>query len=195
MRSYFLIRIRKISMPGYLEMIIGPMFSGKTTMLIQKADQYELCNQKVLMVNHCSDVRYGTHGVFTHGKHKKDAVMLTHLSEFYEDSPLNHAFHLHDVICVDEGQFFDDLSEFAKRAVNEYNKHIIVSCLHGTYNLTPFNNVCSLLPFCDLIRPMRALCMVCKDGTKAPFTRKTCMSNPDVGGEESYVPVCRKCYG
>lgn len=174
-------------------MIIGPMFSGKSTMLIQKADQYELCNHKVLMVNHSSDVRYGTKGIYTHGKHKKDAVMMSKLMDFFENPSLNSAFMIHDVICIDEGQFFEDLPTFVPNAVNEHNKTIIISCLHGTYHLTAFENVCTLLPFCDLIRPMRALCMKCKDGTKASFTQKI-KDGPDVGGSESYLPVCRKCW-
>jgi thymidine kinase len=171
---------------GYLEMIIGPMFSGKSTMLIQRADQYELCGRSVLMVNHKSDIRYGSNAIRTHGDHKKDAVMVGCLRELDSETYMTH-----DVICIDEGQFFEDLYVFVQNAVMNDKKNVVISCLHSTFNLTPFKNVCSLLSYADLICPMRALCMLCKNGTPAPFTKKLNNNANNIGSHGDYMPVCR----
>lgn len=177
---------------GHLEMIIGPMYSGKSTALIQTADQYELCGSKVLMVNHDSDTRYGKHGVFTHGLHKKDAIAVPTLMTLVE--AFKQEYDAHKVICIDELQFFPDITDFVHMAVQEDKKWVIASCLCGTYYRTPFRAVCDLIPFCDLVRPLQALCMSCKDGTPAPFTAKINKNAPDVGGNGVYKPVCRRCY-
>lgn len=176
-------------MVGYVELFLGPMYSGKSTALIEAADQYELCNKKVLMVNHASDNRYGDSGVYTHGKHKKDAVMVGSLTHLIENDIISD----YDVVCVDEIQFFDDLNEFVKKAVAN-QKVVVMSGLVGQYTLDPFESVCKLIPFADKITFMRSLCMSCKDGTKASFNKKLVIDAPDVGGYGTYLPVCRCCY-
>lgn len=178
-------------MPGSLEIFVGPMYSGKSTALIEKADQYELCNKHVLMVNHMSDVRYGTKGIHTHGHHVKDAIMLSKLMDLVVE--YSEMFQTHDVICVDEMQFFDDLKEFVVTALQK-GKNIVMSGLLGRYTMEPFDHVCLVLSYADQITFLRSLCMSCKDGTKASFTLKHQEDAEDVGSYDTYRPVCRSCY-
>jgi thymidine kinase len=178
-------------MTGSLELFVGPMYSGKSTALIEKADQYELCNKRVLMVNHTSDIRYGPSGIRTHGNHVKDAIMLSYLMDLIEE--YQEMFEEHDVICVDEMQFFEDLKDFVLLALKR-GKKIVMSGLMSKYTMEPFEHVALILSYADQITFLRSLCMTCKDGTKGSFTLKTNKDAPDVGSYDTYRPVCRSCY-
>jgi thymidine kinase len=173
-----------------IHLITGCMFSGKTTALINAAKMNKLLNKKVLMINYNLDNRYSSPDkMITHDLIYVDCIAVEKdLLKCAVDSEV-------DVICINEGQFFENLVVFCTVMCN-IGKEIYVCGLDGDYLKRPFGEILNLIPHCDTVIKMYALCMNCRNGTKACFTKK--ISNSDslieIGSSEMYMPVCRKCY-
>ena len=99
----------------------------------------------------------------------------------------------YDVIGIDEGQFFTDLVWFCEKAANA-RKVVIVSALQGTFVRGSWANVTELIPMCEKIKKLTAICKLCKES--ASFTFRTADSNCHklIGGAEMYMPLCRVCH-
>jgi thymidine kinase len=173
-----------------IHLITGCMFSGKTTALINAAKMNKLLNKKVLMINYNLDNRYSSSDkMITH-----DLISVDCLA--FEKDLLKCAINSEvDVICINEGQFFENLVVFCTGMCN-IGKEIYVCGLDGDYLKRPFGEILNLVPHCDTVTKMYALCMNCRNGTKACFTKKISNSNSliEIGSSEIYMPVCRKCY-
>lgn len=176
-----------------INLITGCMFSGKTSALINVAKINKLLGKKVLMINFIEDDRYtDSNKVTSHDNISIDAIACSNdiksiLSyDIYKKS---------DVICINEGQFFNGLVDFCIEACK--NSKIVHVCgLDGDYLMRPFGELLSLIPHCESVKKLHALCLSCKDGTLASFTKRISDSSELVviGSEEYYQPVCRKCY-
>lgn len=173
-----------------LELIIGCMFSGKSTEMIKRIRKYKLLEKQMLIVTHSSDMRYGTSAIISHDKIQEPAVSTQCLHELFLYDVYEKATH----IFIEEAQFFDDLFDFVKYAVEKDNKHIFVTGLDGNYKKEPFRQIVDLIPFADEVTKLSALCVLCKDGTKASFSKRITRSTEIllVGGSDSYISVCRK---
>ena len=101
-----------------------------------------------------------------------------------------------DIIGINEGQFFDDIVPWVKNLVDKHQKQVYICGLDGDFKRERFGNLLDLVPMCDKVTKLTALCGFCKDGTRAIFTYRTSASNEQVliGEKDSYVPLCRKCY-
>lgn len=176
-----------------INLIMGCMFSGKTSSLINIAKISKLINRKVLLINYKEDTRYSSSdNITTHDSvsiecvpcGKDLSVMLS--TQDYIDS---------EVICINEGQFFDNLIHFCKIACRD-EKEVHVCGLDGDYLRCPFGELLNLIPLCDDVKKLKALCMSCKNGTLASFTKRIGHSQSliEIGSTEMYIPVCRKCY-
>lgn len=177
---------------GYLEIIIGPMFAGKSTKLIEIAGRYESIQKKILAVNHKIDTRYGENVISSHNLLKKDCISLEKLTILFD----NELYLGAEIVIIEEGQFFSDLKEFILRAVDHDKKHVIVAGLIGDYKREPFGDMLTIIPLADSIQTIHAFCKICNDGTPAHFTKRTINKESQqlVGSSESYHPVCRNHY-
>lgn len=173
-----------------LHVILGPMFSGKTSKLLEIYEQCVLSNISVLVINHSSDLRYSDTMLSTHNKKMIPCRFVEHL-ENMADSDISE-----DVILINEGQFFDDLYDWVKKMVEQYNKKIYVCGLDGDSNRKRFGQMLDLIPISDKVTKLRSLCSICKNGTKAPFTLRTTNSDEQIliGSDDCYKPVCRSCH-
>jgi thymidine kinase len=101
-----------------------------------------------------------------------------------------------DVILVNEGQFFRDIVEFATEMVEKRHKKIYICGLDGDFKREKIGKLLDLVPVCDKVTKLRALCGRCKDGTRAPFSFRNTSSTEQVliGADDIYVPLCRMCY-
>jgi thymidine kinase len=192
---------------GYLELIIGPMFSGKTSKLVDIYKQCKFCNIPVAVINHCIDNRYDDDLLSTHDKIKipcikTDKLMdlwIEHidLEESIDDIPRGKdkfKIGMSNVILINEGQFFSDLQEFVKLLLN-YNKKVYVCGLDGDFERKKFGQILDLIPLCDKVTKFTSLCSLCKNGTKGIFSmRLTNEKEQTVVGSDNYIPVCRSCY-
>lgn len=175
-----------------LELIIGCMYSGKSSELIRRVKRLQTIEQSYIIYNSHFDQRYGTNGVYTHDK----IHIQCQVSDNLLPQLLTEEFKLANTIFIEEGQFFTDLYEFVKIAVEKYNKHVVVIALDGDSDRNNFGEIHKLIPFADDITKLKALCSVCKDGTPGIFSKKiiTSTSTIDVGSDDKYIAVCRSCY-
>lgn len=175
----------------YLELIIGPMFSGKTSKLLELYRQYTFCNVPILVVNHSFDKRYHSEKLSTHDKTMIPCLSVTTLSDIINEENIKK----YPVILINEGQFFQDINETVRRLVEVHNKTVYVCGLDGDFERKKFGNLLELIPFADNIIKLHSLCFNCKNGTKAPFScRLSGETQQTVIGSDNYVPLCRNCY-
>ena len=112
---------------GYLEIIIGPMFSGKTSRLLTIKRQYEVCDISCCLVNHIDDKRYHETLASTHDMIMTESLNLRNLSFLYEK------LDQYDVFLINEGQFFEDLFDVVVKLVEVHKKKNI--CLRVEWGL------------------------------------------------------------
>lgn len=177
---------------GEIVLIMGPMYSGKTTTLISKLERFKRTGKNILVIKYKHDLRYTNENkLISHTKNvfiANDTKYVMSLSEISSDSIIKY-----DVIGIDEGQFFSDITLVNKWA--NKNKKIYISALNGTYNQMNFKGFELLYPYVDNIILLNAICADC-NSNDAPFTYK--FSNEsndqiDIGGDEKYMAICREC--
>jgi thymidine kinase len=178
---------------GKLELIIGNMFSGKSSELIRRINREKSINKKILVINFISDNRYSTNSVATHDNLKVNCLKLEKLNDITENM-----IQQYDSFFIDEGQFFIDLYANVIKLVDTYKKHVVISGLDGDFNRNPFGDIIKLIPMCDTLDKLKAYCCKCNNGTSAPFTKKNSKNKStsviDIGGTDKYIPVCRYHY-
>lgn len=167
---------------GYLEIIIGTMFSGKTSYLLHKISQMIELDLRVLYINidldNRSDKNYSTHNVFldiTDCK-KKDKIEknLTMIKVGNLMHVLPETFVEYDVIMIDEAHFFNELVLFTKILL-ENKKNIFIGSLIADYMGNKFGNALELIPICNNIVKLDSYCIECskkKIYNKAVFSKK-----------------------
>jgi thymidine kinase len=180
---------------GYLEIIIGPMFSGKTSTLLDVYKKCKFCNISVSIINHSLDKRYHETMISSHDKIMAPCLQATELNELWltEDKETN-LLRNSDVILINEGQFFTDLYEVVVDML-KHKKKVYISGLDGDFERKKFGTILDLIPLCDKVTKLTSLCSKCKNGTHGIFSmRLTTEKTQTVVGSENYIPVCRKCY-
>jgi thymidine kinase len=180
---------------NYLKLIIGPMFSSKSSSLLKEINRYKYITNKILVINHKLDKKRHSNGngnLRTHDSESVESLMLESLAELNNNNNYNNA----DIILIDEGQFFNDLYTFIKNELQKNTKKIyIVAGLSSDFNMNPIGDIIKLIPLADDIIKLSALCIYCKDGTNANFTQLKVPNenkgNFCVAGIDKYEPVCR----
>lgn len=176
---------------GYLEVIFGPMFSGKTSALLELNKQYSYSKMNTCIINYKEDTRYDNTLLCTHDQQKTPCINLLKLKDIL--SPRNIV--IYKVFLINEGQFFPDLYEVVKTLVEKHNKIVHVCGLDGDFKRNSFGQLLQLIPIADQVTKKYAICSVCENGTKALFSQRlTHEQNVKVIGSNNYQPVCRKCY-
>jgi thymidine kinase len=174
---------------GFLHVISGSMFSGKTTELIRICKQYQSIDKKILSVNYCNDRRYDSIGNICSHNHEVFQTMLSlaDLREILEYSNLEE----YDVIMIDEVQFLKNASQTIKILVEEQGKIVITSGLDGDYLQQPFGDVCHLIAFADKFTKLNAVCKLTKED--ASFSKRIIASESKeyIGADEAYVAASR----
>lgn len=190
---------------GYLEIILGTMFSGKTSYLLHKISIMTELELKVLYINIDFDNRstdsYSTHNPFLENMDSKNKEKL---SKFIKMIKVRNLYDIpqdllesSDVIMIDEAQFFEGLAIFVNNLL-EKNKNIFVGSLIADFKGTKFGEALDLIPVCDSIVKLNSYCMECKKDKEykhAVFSKKITvtedLSNIDIGGSDKYIAVCR----
>ncbi|KAF8031832.1 hypothetical protein BT93_D0905 [Corymbia citriodora subsp. variegata] len=181
------------SSSGEIHVIVGPMFAGKTTSLLQRIELESSGGRSVAVIKSSKDTRYGLDSIVTHDGAKFPCLALKDLSSFKETFGLN-AYDQLDVIGIDEAQFFEDLYDFCREAADRDGKTLVVAGLDGDYLRRSFGSVLDIIPLADSVTKLTARCELC--GNRAFFTlRKTSETQTEViGGADVYMPVCRHHY-
>lgn len=189
---------------GYLELILGPMYSGKSSRLVEIYNQCTFCHIPVAAINHNIDDRYDEQpSIVTHDKIKIPCLKTNELKHVWkpdikscsnEESANCMITKYSNVILINEGQFFNDLFEVVNDMIR-HGKKVYICGLDGDFEHKKFGQILDLIPLCDKVTKLSSLCSLCKDGTPGIFSmRLSNETEQTVVGSENYIPVCRNCY-
>ena len=169
-------------------MIVGCMFAGKTTELINEYNKHK-DNKNVCVVNYFHDTRYDPELLSTHDKTKLHCVRLKTLKS------LIYTHLCNDIFLINEAQFFPDLYSVVTELADIHNKDVYIYGLDGDFKRKNFGEISKLLPVCTSITKLYANCDVCKTKNTACFTHRITNNQEQcIIDSSSYIPVCRKCY-
>ena len=173
---------------GFLSLIIGPMFSSKTSRLLSIYKKCIFGNISVSIINHIIDKRYHDTMLSSHDNIMAPCIQTDNLKD------VSKQLKSVDVILINEGQFFSDLYEVVLDMLN-HNKKVYICGLDGDFEKKKFGQILDLIPHCDEVIKLKAMCSVCKNTTPGIFTmRLTDEKEQTVVGSNNYIPVCRNCY-
>jgi thymidine kinase len=178
---------------GKLELIIGPMFSGKSTELIRQIRMMKVINAKYIVIKPKIDTRYESDKIVSHNKDSEKCIIVDNLNEI-TDEMINDCKYL----IIDEGQFLKNLKNKVLYWVEKLNKHVIVGGLDSDFQRKPIGEIIDLIPYADVCNKKTALCKICNDGTMALFSHRICNEKNKeqilIGANDLYIPVCRRHY-
>jgi thymidine kinase len=144
-----------------IHIILGPMFSGKTTELLRQGRRAQLAGKNVLYVKHALDCKRRVNEA------GEEALVAENLHQLWNAliSPTVH------IICIDEGQFFTDIRPMCTFLMNVHKKHIIVAALNATYANEMFQPVIELIPFANSVQWLTSICFRC-GSDQATYTHR-----------------------
>ncbi|MFD3446698.1 thymidine kinase [Microbacteriaceae bacterium 4G12] len=180
---------------GWVEVVCGSMFSGKSEELIRRVRRTQFAKQKAIVFKPCIDKRYSEEDVVSHNGTKVMAIPVSSSKEIY-----NYVTEEIDVVAIDEVQFFDeDIVEVVQALANR-GLRVIVAGLDQDFRGLPFGQVPQLMATAEYVTKLQAVCAVCSspasrtqrliDGEPAAFDDPIIL----VGASESYEPRCRHCH-
>ena len=181
--------------PGWIEIVVGPMFAGKSEELLRRLRRLDYAHKKYVVFKPAIDNRYSQSEVVSHLKNKTKAIPLRNSKDLFSYIQSDT-----EVVGIDEVQFFDmgiiDVcEELANRGVR-----VIAAGLDTDFRGEPFPVSASLLARAEFVTKLTAICVKC--GAPATMTQRIVNGIPAskedpvvlVGGTESYEPRCRHCH-
>ena len=177
-----------------LNIVIGPMYSGKTEYCINTIFKNNQLNKKQLIINHKLDERYAKNSISTHDKRSYPSLSISNLSYLFENNQINLSEY--EYILIDESQFFNDLYEIITRIMEEYpTVNITCAGLDGDYKQELFNQgqLLKLIPKADKVIKLYSKCYICNKD--ASFTKRLNQNQNQqilVGSSGLYVACCRE---
>ena len=177
---------------GYLDITIGPMFSGKTEKLIHTYKELFYTKKTVIAINHKLDDYQETNILFSHNHNSISCISIDNLHEawYMETSKHFHQLQHAEYILINEAQFFNNLYDVVSDMLR-YNKKIYIYGLDGDFKQEKFGEILDLIPLCDNIEKLKSPCMQC--GNIAIFTYSG-IDQPQIAiGVSNYETLCRQC--
>ncbi len=180
---------------GWIELITGPMFAGKTEELIRRIKRLQYAKKNIIVFKPAIDDRYSDDNVISHDKNKTQSINIQSSAEV-----LKHVTHETDVVAIDEVQFLDEgIVEVIDYLANQ-NKRVILSGLDMDFRGEPFSMMPRLLSMSEFVTKLSAVCVEC--GQPATRTQRIIDGKPAkyldpivlIGAEESYEARCRHCH-
>lgn len=173
---------------GWIEVVCGGMFSGKTEELIRRARRAHIAGQKVIVAKPAIDVRYDERDVVSHNSNSLPGIAVDTADQIVLMT--SHA----DVVCIDEAQFFDNrLIDVANDLANS-GKRVIIAGLDMDYLGKPFEPMPQLLAIAEYVTKLHAICA--ESGTTAHYSQRIVEDGDQVlvGEKDAYEPRARHCY-
>jgi len=174
---------------GWVEVIAGSMFSGKSEELIRRLNRARIARQKVQVFKPGIDARYSTEEIASHSGQKHISIPVSTTAEM-----MAQIADETEVIGIDEAQFFDMAIIEAVNLLAENGKRVIVAGLDQDYTGKPFEPMPQLLSIAEFITKTHAICVKC--GATANYSQRTVESEArvEVGASDKYEARCRKCF-
>jgi len=176
-----------------LEIVLGPMFSGKSTYALSFIRRQQIIKKKIIVIKPDIDQRYSNENVLvTHDQQSVPCILWKTYKPLCEIPEMLEA----DCIVIEEAQFFRGLDSFVRYMMEHYKKHILIVGLDGDRMQRPFGEVLECIPWATSLKKLHALCCECNDGTEAHYTKSTRTFDTEdqvsVGGIDKYSAVCLK---
>ncbi|MFA8450508.1 MAG: thymidine kinase [Bacteroidales bacterium] len=180
--------IRSKKKCGWIEVVCGSMFSGKTEELIRRLKRARISKQKVEIFKPRVDVRYHEEDIVSHDSNAINSTPVESASQillYVEDV---------DVIGIDEAQFFDDEIVNVCNHLADRGIRVIVAGLDMDFQRNPFGPMPALMSSAEYVTKVHAICIRC--GALAQYSHRTVKDEHQVmlGETDSYEPLCRSCY-
>ena len=173
---------------GWIEVVCGSMFSGKTEELIRRLNRARIAKQKVEIFKPAIDTRYDEDDVVSHDSNTVSSTAVENASQilFYADE--------FDVVAIDEAQFFGNDLVGVCNELAAKGKRVIVAGLDMDYLGKPFGPIPELMASAEYVTKVHAICMKC--GSLASYSHRTVKNDNLVvlGETDSYEPLCRACF-
>jgi thymidine kinase len=173
-----------------LDIVFGPMFSGKSSHAMSYIRRQRAIGKHVLVIKPDIDTRYSDqHVLVTHNGEQLPCKLWDTQIPLTPTTDIENV----DSVVIEEAQFFKGLYSFVKWMLFATRKNILLVGLDGDALQQAFGELLQCIPYATNVTKLQALCMVCKDGTLAPFTKRrnqNVESQMDVGGADRYMPVC-----
>lgn len=182
---------------GSLEIIMGPMFSGKTELLIQKYNMYSLISKPhdnlitttfCMAFNYHKDTRYGENIIASHNKKFINSINIEFLSEIFYHDNFSKTTH----IFINEAQFFTDLKDCIIKLIEQYNKHVIICGLDSDFKREKFGDIWDLIPHANNIIKLKGKCNNCDNYSLFTHRVSKKLEQQIIGND--YISLCRQCY-
>lgn len=173
---------------GWIEVICGSMFSGKTEELIRRLKRARIANLKVEIFKPAMDVRYDETSIISHDENK---IISTPIENSQQILLLAQEV---DVVGIDEAQFFDDELPNVCDQLALAGVRVIVAGLDMDYTGKPFGQMPFLLAKADYITKLHAICVVCGNIANYSFRKSPAKETFLLGEKDLYEPRCRHCY-
>ena len=185
----------KINNSGWIEVITGPMYSGKSEELIRRIRRVKIAKKKVKVFKPLMDDRYSNDNVVSHSGDSIEAIPVDHPEELYE--------RLEDdveVVAIDEIQFFSEEIVDICETLADKGKRVVVAGLDRDFRNEPFVPMPELLSRAEYVEKLHAICLQC--GDPATRTQRLIDGEPAsyndpiilVGATENYEARCRSCH-
>ena len=173
---------------GWIEVIVGSMFSGKTEELIRRLTRARIARQRVEIFKPEIDKRYDDTNVVSHNENSIRSIPIQNASQIllYIDGM--------DVVGIDEAQFLDDDLPGVCNYIANQGIRVVVAGLDMDFQGKPFGPIPALMATAEYVTKVHAICMRC--GDLAHYSHRTVVSEKLVllGEKDNYEPLCRKCY-
>ena len=174
---------------GWIEVIVGSMFSGKSEELIRRLNRARIARQRVQVFKPLIDARYSVGEIASHSGQKHLSLPVSSAAEL-----MSHIADATEVVGIDEGQFFDMEIVDAANELARSGKRVIIAGLDQDYTGKPFEPMPQLLSVAEFITKTHAICVKC--GSTANYSQRTVASDArvEVGAADKYEARCRRCF-
>jgi thymidine kinase len=172
---------------GWVEVICGPMFSGKSEELIKRIRRAQIARRRVQIFKHGSDARYDATSIVSHSQQSVPGIAVIDVADILElvDDKT-------ELVAIDEGQFFtDEIVDVVNRLANQ-GKRVIVAGLDLDYRGRPFGPMPLLMCTAEYVTKQLAICMTCGDPANFSQRLTTATDQIVVGASETYEARCRR---
>ena len=173
---------------GWIEVICGSMFSGKTEELIRRLNRAKIARQNVEIFKPSLDKRYHDEDIVSHNENSIRSTPVEAAEEillFAGDC---------DVVGIDEAQFFDSgLVDVCNKLANS-GKRVIVAGLDMDFAGQPFGGMPQLIAVAEYVTKVHAICMICGDVAQYSYRKAAAKEQILLGQTDSYEARCRRCY-
>ena len=182
-------RKNRLNGTGWIEVIAGSMFSGKSEELIRRLNRARIARQKVQVFKPRIDARYSIEEIASHSGQKHNSKPVSSAAEM-----MQHIEPETQVVGIDEGQFFDMGLVDVVNQLAASGKRVIIAGLDQDYTGRPFEPMPQLLSIAEFISKTHAICVKC--GSTANYSQRTVESEErvEVGASDKYEARCRKCF-